>query len=190
MSKMASPALLILAGALVTSGCGKKVTYDDPGSMTVSEDWSDTDIRSAAGELGTSLAKHSVVAEAKNKPKILALRIKNKTSKRLNTNIIISQIETRLMQTGKVEFIDGAARPEMAREYEYMASGMVDPKDVKGPGRQAGADYVLWGTIENVEARMGKGKVDYYYIKLTLVDVSRNTKVWQAGQETKKRIRR
>jgi uncharacterized protein (TIGR02722 family) len=190
MSKTGMTALLILAGALVVSGCGSKVTYDDPGAMTVSQDWSDTDIRSAAGELGADLAKHVVIAEATGKPKILALRIKNKTSKRLNTSIIISQIETRLLKTGKVEFIDGAARPELAREYEYMASGMVDPKEAKGPGRQAGADYVLWGTIENVEARMGKDKVDYYYIKLTLVNVARNTKAWQGEKETKKRIRR
>ena len=183
---------LALVGVLALAGCEKvsDVTYDDPGSMTVSKDWSDTDIRAAAGELGADLAAHPAVAGAKSRPKILALRIKNKTSKRLNTSIIISQIETRLLRTGKVEFIDGAARPELAKEYEYMASGMVDPKEQKGPGKQAGADYVLWGTIENVEARQGKDKVDYYYIKLTLVSVERNTKVWQGEKETKKRIRK
>ena len=71
-----------------------------------------------------------------------------------------------------------------------MASGNVKPADVKGPGNQAGADYVLHGTFESVPARQGKGRVDYYYIKLTLVDVTRGTKTWQGEVEIKKRIRK
>ncbi len=193
MRKTEITAALLVVGALVLVGCGgkvSKVTYDDPGSLTVSKDWSDTDIRAAAGELAMSLAKHPVVADAKGIPTILPLRIKNKSSKRLNTSIILSQIETRLLQTGKVAFIDGEARDRLAKEYEYMSSGMVDPKTAKGPGKQAGCDYILWGTIENVEVKQGRDKVDYYYIKLKLTDAKTSLVRWQGEKETKKRIRR
>jgi uncharacterized protein (TIGR02722 family) len=189
MTHRAITLLLTPVAALALAGCGSQVIYDDPESLTVSGDWSDTDIRAAASELGAELAAHPAIANATGKPRILALHIKNRSSKRLNTSIIISQIETRLLAAGKVEFIDGAARPELAKEYEYMASGMVDPNQQKGPGRQAGADYLLWGTIENVEARQGRDRIDYYYIKLTLLDVERNTKVWQGEKKIKKRIR-
>jgi uncharacterized protein (TIGR02722 family) len=182
--------LLAATGLLMAAGCPPKVTYDDPGALTVSKDWSDSDIRGTAGELAADLAKHPVIAEAKGTPVILPLDIKNKTSKRLNTSIIVSQIETDLMATGKVVFVDPQARESLAREYEYMASGNVDPATQKGPGKQTGCDYVLWGTIENVEARGHNEKVDYYYIKLTLVDVSKGTKVWQGQKEIKKRIRK
>jgi len=191
MSRTATAAILAAFLTAAVAGCGRDpVSYDDPGSTTVSRDFSDTDIRASAGELGASLAKAPVISEARNRPKILALRIKNRTDRRIKTSIIISQIETRLLGTGKVEFIDGAARPELAREYAYMASGNVNPSEAKGPGGQAGADYVLHGTVENVPVRQGKEKVDYYYIKLTLVDVIRGTKTWQGEKEIKKRIRR
>jgi penicillin-binding protein activator len=191
MRKTPIAALLTLSLAAASCGCRKgPVSYDDPGSTTVSQDFSDTDIRTAAGELGASLAKHPAIAKAVNRPKILALRIKNKTDRRITTSVIVSQIETRLLSAGKVEFIDGAVRPELAKEYAYMASGNVAPAEAKGPGNQAGADYVLHGTIENVPARQGKHKVDYYYIKLTLVDVTRGTKTWQGEVEIKKRIRK
>jgi len=183
-------ALLAAAGLVLAAGCRPRVAYDDPGSLTVSKDWSDTDINETAGELAADLAKHPVIAEAKGTPVILPLDIKNKTSKRLNTSIIVSQIETKLMASGKVTFVDAAAREMLAKEYEYMVSGTVDPATQKGPGKQTGCDYLLHGTIENVEARGQNEKVDAYYIKLTLVDVSKGTKVWQGEKQIKKRIRK
>ena len=185
-------ALLAMLGAFALAGCSKpeKVSLDDPGSLTVSKDWSDSDIRTAAGVLAADLAVHPAIAKAKGTPVILPGRIENKTLKHLNTNIIISRIETSLLKTGKVAFVDGEARKKLAKEYEYMTSGNVDPKTQKGPGKQAGCDFILWGSIENVVARQGKDKVDYYYIKLKLTDVKTGLVRWKGEQETKKRIRK
>mgnify|MGYP001009175917 FL=1 len=49
---------------------------------------------------------------------------------------------------------------------------------------------MLLGSIENVPARQGDVKVDYYYIKLSLVNVTKNTKAWQDEKEIKKRIQK
>ena len=83
MTHRAFTLLPTVLAALALSGCGSQVIYDDPGSLTVSGDWSDTDIRAAAGDLGAELAAHPAIANAAGKPKILALHIKNRTSKRL-----------------------------------------------------------------------------------------------------------
>ena len=177
--------------ALVALGCDPEVRIDDPESAVVSKDWSDTDIRTAANTLGQDLAGSKVISSASKPPVILPLRIKNKTSKHLNTSIILSQIETAVLKTGAARFVAGEAREALAKEYEYMASGMVNPATAKGPGNQTGCDYVLLGTIENLEARSVDRKhyYDYYYIKLSLIDVSTSEKVWQGEQETKKRVR-
>jgi uncharacterized protein (TIGR02722 family) len=184
---------LALAGILL-AGCEPEVKYDDPGSLTVSKDFSDTDIRATADELGASLGKFldesPIIAKAAKVPVILPLEVKNRTSKHLNTRIIMDRIETAILKSGKVELVAGEARESLAKEYEYMSSGMVDPATQKGPGKQTGCDYVLLGSIENVPARQGDVKVDYYYIKLSMINVSKNTKAWQEEKEIKKRIQR
>lgn len=184
---------LALAG-LMLAGCEPEVKYDDPGSMTVSKDFSDTDIRASADELGASLSefldKSPLIAKAAKTPVFLPLDIKNRTDRRLNTRIIMDRIETAILKSGKVELVAGEAREALAKEYDYMASGMVDPATQKGPGKQTGCDFVLIGSIENVPARQGSVKVDYYYIKLSLVNVTKNTKAWQEEKEIKKRIQK
>lgn len=187
-------ATLALAG-LILAGCEEKVAYTNPGDLTVSKDFSDTDIRSSADELGASLGafleKNTDFAAPAKKPVFLALDIKNRTSRHLNTRIILDRIETAILKSGKVELVAGEARESLAKEYEYMASGNVDPATQKAPGKQIGCDYVLVGAIENVPARQPGGvTVDYYYIKLTLVHVTKGTKTWQEQTEIKKRIQK
>jgi len=182
---------LLLAGALLVPGCGPGDRYDDPGSTTVSRHWSDTDIRMMASELVQKLAAHPVVAGAKKPPVILPGRIHNRAHRHLNTRILMSRIETALLDTGKVAFVDAGARPKLLKEYEYMASGKVDPKTQKGPGKQTGCNYLLWGSLENVPAAQGKKyKIDYFYVKLKLTDVSTGLIRWKGEAEIKKRIRK
>jgi hypothetical protein len=184
---------VLLTTAILLAGCREpKVRMDDPESATVSQDWSETDIRTAANVLGDSLVRHPLIANAQKPVVILPLDIKNKTAMRLNTSIIVSQIETALMSSGKASCVAGEVRDQMAREYAYMASGNVAPETQKAPGRQVGCDYLLSGTIEQVQSRSAEGKyrIDYYYIKLHLVDITTGLKVWQGQQETKKRILR
>jgi len=182
----------LVAGAVLLSGC-PQVTYENPGSVQASADWSDTDIREAADKLGASLAeyveKDNEIAGAASKPAILALSIKRKTDRHLNTDIIIERIQTAVLKSGKVKFIDGKTRPDLDAEYAYMASGRVDPKTQKAPGRQTGVDYVLVGEIENVRSRLpDKSVIDYYYITLKLTNVTSSEIVWKADTETKKHI--
>ncbi len=196
MKRLLPPAAalsLVLAG-LMLAGCEPEVKYDDPGSLTVSKDFSDTDIRATADELGASLGKFlaesPIITKAEKVPVLLPLEVKNRTSRHLNTRIIMDRIETAILKSGRVELVAGEAREALAKEYEYMSSGMVDPATQKGPGKQTGCDYVLLGSIENVPARQGDVKVDYYYIKLSLVNVTKNTKAWQDEKEIKKRIQK
>ena len=181
----------LVAGAAGLSGC-PQVTYENPGSVQASADWSDTDIREAADKLGASLAeyveKDNEIAGAASKPAILALSIKRKTDRHINTDIIIERIQTAVLKSGKVKFIDGNTRPDLDAEYAYMASGRVDPKTQKAPGKQTGAEYVLVGEIRNVRARLNdKSTVNYYYIALKMVNVTSSEICWKGETETKKR---
>jgi len=191
LSVLACAGILILA-----AGCKEETTYRDPDSTDVSKDWSSTDIKNSSGDLGKKLAEFiekdvDIATYYKTngkKPAILCLDIKKETDHHLDTEIIISQVETAILQTGKVTFIAGKNRPDLAKEYAYMASGNVDPKTQKAPGRQTGAEYVLVGEIRNVRARLNDDStVNYYYIALKLVNLTTSEICWKGETETKKR---
>jgi hypothetical protein len=186
--------LALAAAAWLCAGCEPEVKYDDAGSVTLSQDWSDTDIRATADELGASLAealeKKSDIVKAATKPSLLVLDVKNRTDKHLNTRIIADRIETAVSKSDRVNLVAGEARETLAKEYEYNASGMVNPKTQKGPGLQQGVDYILAGTLESVPVRQGSTKVEYYYIKMYLVNIQTNVKLWQDEKEIKKRIKK
>jgi uncharacterized protein (TIGR02722 family) len=189
--------LACAAALLLTAGCDNEETsYRDADSTDVSKDWSSTDIKNASGELGKKLAefveKDADIANFyktnNKKPAILCLDIKKETDEHLDTEIIVSQIETAILQTGKVTFIAGKNRQDLTKEYAYMASGAVDPKTQKAPGKQTGAEYVLVGEIRNVRARLNdKSTVNYYYIALKMVNVTTSEICWKGENETKKR---
>jgi uncharacterized protein (TIGR02722 family) len=189
--------LACAAAAFLLVGCnGEETTYRDPDSTDVSKDWSSTDIKNTSGELGRKLAewieKDVVIASFYQvngrKPAILCLDIKKETDEHLDTEIIISQIETAILKTGKVDFVSRKDRPELVKEYQYMAGGAVDPKTQKAPGKQTGQDYILIGEIRNVRSRLNdKSTVNYYYIALRLTNMTTNTIAWKDEAETKKR---
>lgn len=184
---------LACAGILtLAAGCKEETTYRDPDSTDVSKDWSSTDIKNASGDLGKKLAefieKDRDIAAAPAKPVILCLDIKKETDHHLDTEIIMSQIETAILRTGKVRFSSGKDRPELAKQYAYMASGNVDPKTQKAPGKQVGVDYILVGEIRNVRSRLNDGStVNYYYLALRMTDMTTDLICWKDETETKKR---
>ena len=59
---------------------------------------------------------------------------------------------------------------------------------MKAWGREHGADYMLSGVINSIEDQEGGEKIAFYQIDLSLIDLERNTKVWQGQKKIKKYI--
>ena len=74
-------------------------------------------------------------------------------------------------------------RDERADQQEFSSE-----ESMKEWGREHGADYMLIGVINSIEDREGGEMVVFYQIDLTLIDLERNTKVWQGQKKIKKYI--
>jgi uncharacterized protein (TIGR02722 family) len=186
-------ALACSAAMLPAAGCQRETTYRDADSTDVSRDWSSTDIKNASGELGRKLAefieKDRDIAAAGRKPVFLFMDIVKETDHHLNTDIIVSQLQEAILQTGRVTVVSGEARQLLAKEYAYMASGNVDPKTQKAPGRQTGVDYIVAGKIENVRSRLDDDSIiNYYNISLQMTHMTTGELVWMGSTETKKKV--
>lgn len=188
---MRIPALLALSALLAVPGCGgEKVDYEDPDATTlVDADFNDTDLKQIADKLSQSMMRSGLFAEgAAKKPVIMVEQVANRTHEHIDIKSLTDKIRTGIVRSGRVEVVDETARKTLPEEYQYQASGNVDPAAAKGPGRQTAPDFILRGDFadQRHEAKNQKTLVIWYKITLQLTDVSKGTMVWTDDHEIKK----
>ena len=173
------------------SACGPKAfvkgNYEDPNRENLlNDEWSETDMQKVAKSLVDSLIAHPVIEKAKTPPVVMVTNLQNKTSEHIDTQSIMDMIRVELMKTGKVSFIDKEARQDISDEYNYQNSGMVAEGSKKGPGGQAGADYIVNGRLDSIVQEVGKDKTIYYKITLNLTNLKTAVINWTDHKEIRK----
>lgn len=181
----------VLSG-LVLTGCGPKAFvrggYDEDvnSENLLTDRWSETDMQVAVRDLVGSAMNHNAIANAKRPPIVMVTKLQNKTSEHIDTQSITDMVTVELTNSGKVQFVDKAARDEIADEYEYQDSGMVGRETQKGKGKQVGADLILRGDIDSIVQEVGKDKSVYYKITLKLTNLSTGLIVWTNHKQIRK----
>jgi penicillin-binding protein activator len=193
MSKMIL--MVFAAMAIFLQGCGTKQftkgEYDDVNQENLLNDsWSETDMQKAVQELVAGLTKYRGITEAKKPPRVMVTRLQNKTSEVIDTQNIMDMIRVELSQSGNVKFIDKEARQDVADEYEYQNSGMVNKSTKKGPGGQVGADYVINGRLDSIVQEVGKNKTVYYKLTLNLTNLTTTEIDWTGQKQIRKSFKK
>jgi uncharacterized protein (TIGR02722 family) len=188
--------VLILSALIATLaavvGCGPRAyvrgEYDEDVNREnlMTDRWSETDMQKAVKDLVASAVKHDVVANAKRPPIVMVTKLQNKTSEHIDTQSVTDMVTVELTSTGKVQFVDKAAREDMAEEYGYQDSGMVSRETKKGKGQQVGADLIMNGRIDSIVQEVGKDKSVYYKITLNLTNLSTGLIVWTDQKQIRK----
>ena len=184
--------LFSLFTLLVSTGCGKRAfingDYDkDVNRENLMDDrWSETDMQKTVEYLVNSAVKHKAIANAKKPPVVMVTRLQNKTSEHIDTQSITDMITVELVNSGTVQFVDKAARDDVAEELEYQRSGTTNRASQKRRGNQTGADLILNGRIDSIVKEVGKKKSVYYKITLNLTNLSTNLIVWTNHKQIRK----
>lgn len=192
--KLSVAALLLLALSLV--GCGPRAfvkgEYDEKVEDTnlLNDQWSESDMQNAVKTLVKSSIEHPAIAAAKTPPIVMVTRLQNKTAEHIDTQSITDMITVELMKTGKTQFVDAAAREDMAKEYEYQDSGTVSRETKKGKGKQIGADLIMNGRIDSIVQEVGKDKTIYYKVTLNMTNLSTGLIVWTDQKQIRKVFRK
>jgi uncharacterized protein (TIGR02722 family) len=188
-------AIAILA-ALSLSACGEKAfvkgDYDTDVNKTnlLNDQWSETDMQKVVKDMVASAVAHPAIANAKTVPIVMVTNLQNKTSEHIDTQSIMDMVRVELMQTGKVGFIDKEARQDIADEYNYQNSGMVENNSKKGPGGQVGADFIINGRLDSIVQEVGKDKTVYYKITLNLTNLKTGMITWSNHKEIRKSFKK
>lgn len=182
----------LMALTLVLGACGPKAfvkgDYDEnvEKENLLNDKWSETDMQKSVKDLVDSLVAHYTIAGAKKPPIVMVTNLQNKTSEIIDTQSIMDMVRVELMNRGKVSFIDKEARKDIADEYNYQDSGMVNKETKKGPGKQVSADYILNGRLDSIVQEVGKQKTIYYKLTLNLTDLDTSVIVWSNHKQMRK----
>ncbi len=181
-----------VAGIFSLTSCGPKAfTKGDYDSNVENENnlndlFSETDMQKMVHKLVTSLSASRPIQKAQKPPVVIVTKLENKTSEHIDTQSIMDMVKVELSKTGNIAFVDKEARGDVAAEYEYDNSGMVDKSTAKGPGKQIGADYVLNGRLDQIVQEVGKDKTVYYKMTLNLTNKSTNISEWADHDQIRK----
>jgi len=187
---------LLLVLIFSFAGCGPKAfvkgQYDENVESTnlLTDKWSETDMQNAVRDLVASAVQNPSISSAKRPPVVMVTRLQNKTSEHIDTQSITDMFTVELMRSGKVSFVDKAAREDIAEEYEYQDSGMVSKESKKSRGGQTGADFIMNGRLDSIVQEAGKDKTVYYKLTMNLTNLKTGVIVWTDQKQMRKQFKK
>lgn len=191
MTKFMKAFLSICVLSGFAAGCAPKAfvkgTYDDPERENLMNDqWSETDMQKTVKDMVASMLAHPSISAAKKPPVLMVTQLQNKTSEHIDTQSIMDMVRVELMKSGKVVFVDKEARGDVADEYNYQNSGMMEKESQSGPGKQVGADFIVNGRMDSIVQEVGKEKTVYYKITLNMTNLKSNLVTWTDHKQLRK----
>lgn len=181
--------VLILAGS-----CTKKtVTRVSPDQqIDLSGRWNDVDSRLVAEEMAKDMInrpwRNDFISRNNKKPTIIVGVISNKSHEHIDALTFIKDLERECINTGTIRVVQNAEFREKLREERADQQQFASPETQKRWGRELGADYMVFGTINSIVDSEGKRKVVFYQINLELADLETNELVWIGDKKIKKYI--
>jgi len=162
-------------------GCGGGTQYKDASKDTGSMEWGPKEIKVTVDKMVTSL--YTFLKDEYKKPSFIQVKkFQNRTSEHIDTDLIVSEIQTKLIQK-RIKFIDDTLEADAMKEIEKGMTGMVDPDSAIPAGELKSPNLYLTGDIrENVRYVNGK-KVQYLKVTLKLNNLKTNVVEWQDQQE-------
>ena len=178
-------------------GCGtsRKVTRIAPETtVDLSGHWNDTDSRLVAEEMIKDVLSRpwleDFVSQKGKKPDVIVGKIRNESYEHISVETFVQDLARALTNSGKVNFVAGKSEREQIREERLDQACNASEESAKRPGEEAGADFMLIGTINSILDESGGKKVVSYQVDLQLVDMETNRKVWFGQKKIKKLLTR
>lgn len=184
---------LILA-LLIMGGCARRtVSRISPDQQVdLSGNWNDTDSKLVAEEMTRDMLGRPWRMEFSNKnnkkPVVIVGVVTNKSHEHIESEPFIKNMERELINAASVRIVQNAQFREKLREERADQQQFASPETAKKWGRELGADYMVFGTINSIVDAINKKKVVYYQVNLELTDMETNEIVWIGEKKIKKFI--
>ncbi len=185
-------ALLMLLGAVGTSGCAafrirtRDTDLDEGRHLGSRYDF--RDMRAISEAVAEEMAGSAFLARAAEPPVMMIAGVQNRTSRYVDTKNLTDRMRTLLFQTERVRFVNEARREDLMREQGYQAQHVTPEQQVQ-IGRQLGAQYMITGSLTEMEdqtgrqVRVSRTRVNYYKLTVEVTDLQSGEIAWINEQE-------
>ncbi|HBT82150.1 MAG: penicillin-binding protein activator LpoB [Desulfuromonadales bacterium GWD2_61_12] len=186
---------IVFLSLLLLGGCAPKVTRIEAGEVRdLSGRWNDSDSQMVAEAMIQDCLNRPWLSEfsAKSgkKPDIIVGQIRNRSSEHISAETFTKDLERALLNSGRASFVASAEERQGVREERLDMDVNAAPETRQTMGMEAGANFMLIGTLNSITDREGKDAVVFYQVNLELVDLSNNRKVWIGDKKIKKFVER
>lgn len=194
-NNLALTIIVVFTMLLMAVGCaGRKVVRENPNKdIDLSGRWNDGDSRRVSEAmikdcLSAAWLDKFTSSQNGKQPDVIVGKVKNKSHEHIAVETFIKDLERTLINAGKVSFVaSGSERLDIREERKDQARHSSEESQ-KAPGQEAGADFMLTGSVNSIVDSIQSEKVVFYQINLELIDMANNRKVWIGEKKIKKYI--
>ncbi len=193
MLKIAVFAATLSSSLYITSCATKSVTRIEPEKQVdLSGRWNDVDSRKVADEMAADCINRpwrtNFETRFSKKPTIIVGEIVNKSHEHIEASTFIKDIEREFINTATVRVVQSDSFREKLRMERADQQKFSSLDTQKKWGKELGADYMMFGTLNSIVDQEGKRKVIFYQINLELADLETNEIVWIGDKKIKKYV--
>ena len=184
------PAVLSV-GLLAGCASSSNVSYVDPqGVDTTSINFNSTDLQTTTQKMvGGMLASPAIarITAGDKQPVVFFSTIKNETAEHINTGMLANTVSTEIINSGKFQFTDMSQVKQMKEQMDYQSeSGMVDQATATKMGQQIGAQYMIYGSIADMQSMNKDQQSLFFLITLKMIDLKTGIIIWQDQKQIRK----
>ncbi|MDR2435524.1 MAG: penicillin-binding protein activator LpoB [Treponema sp.] len=166
-----------------------QVTRVDADTRTdLSGYWNDTDVRIVCESLiSSALSSPRIDAYIKNYaannkgevPAVIVGRFRNTSSEHIDTSIISGIMRTAILNSGKLEFVEGGDAREDIRAERQDQQWNASEETAAALAQETGANFMLTGEVKSIIDRAGNTTVRTYFVKATMTNIETNRILWE-----------
>ncbi len=183
---------ILVVAVILTGGCSafRQSTMDvDVDKMKhYNQDYDAADLRTLSTVMVNQLLPSPFMAAQSSPPVMMISEIRNDTDEHIDTRSLTDQIRVKLLQSGKIRFINEVRRNDIMKEQGFQAAN-VTPGQNAAIGRQLGAKYMITGALAKIkkesgrQVRVSKQVFSYYKLTMEVNDIETGEINWIADHE-------
>ncbi len=181
-------AAILLSG----SGCAmfraKVSDVDLDNSKHMRAEFDFRDLRTISGEIVDQFLNSNFMSKQADTPTVAIRGIENRTTDYLDTKALTDTMRTRLIQSGRVQFVNVERRADLANEQGFQAANAA-PGTAVEIGQQAAARYMFTGSIVEMtqrsprQVRVSKTRERFYQLTIEVTDLQTGLIAWTTQSE-------